>query len=145
MRKDQIKTYLLYGIIVAVIYYLWRGFQAASKVVMGVAELEAVAASSNVSKDRIAVCRDVAEKAEKAIWNTHNMFGVIPILDWRFDEDEDAVIQNLNRLNTIEEAKLTSQYYQQYSKGKSLRADVKKYLNNSEQAQIKTTIINSLD
>lgn len=145
MKKEEIKKYLLYAFGAFVLYYLWRGWQSGSKLVMGAAEIEALSESSNVSKERILVCKDVAEKVEKAIWNNHKTFGFLPINSWRIDEDEEAVIKNLNRLNTVEEANLTSQYYREFSRGKSLFSDVRKYLSAGEQGQIKPTISSALE
>ncbi|MBO9731161.1 MAG: hypothetical protein J7623_21160 [Chitinophaga sp.] len=138
------KKYLLVGGAVYVIYKVFAGIRSAGNAVSSIAEMEAIAKQSNVSSERIAVCKDVAEKCEKAIWNYHPMFGVIPIMDYSIGEDEGAVIQNLNRLNTVQEAALTSQFYAQKARGHSLLADVRKYLNADEQAQINTTVINSI-
>ncbi|PSL43408.1 hypothetical protein CLV51_10897 [Chitinophaga niastensis] len=145
IKKQDWKKYLLYGGLIFVAYHLYKGVKSAGAVVSSIAELDALAKASNVSTERIAVCKDVAAKCEKAIWDFHNMFGFIPVTDWKFTEDEPAVIQNLNRLNTVEEAKLTSQFYAQVAHGKSLMADVKKYLSSGDQSQIKITIINSLE
>ncbi|MEZ2445931.1 hypothetical protein AB6805_29655 [Chitinophaga sp. RCC_12] len=145
MKKQDWKKYLIYGGLIFIAYNLYKGVKAAGTAVSSLAELDALANASNVSKERIAVCKDVASKVEKAIWNYHDLFGILPITDWKFNEDEPAVIQALNRLNTTEEAKLTSQFYAQVARGNSLNADVKKYLNSGEQAQIKITVLNSLD
>ncbi|MFB6458022.1 hypothetical protein ACE38W_22310 [Chitinophaga sp. Hz27] len=143
-ESDKWKKYLVFGAIAFVIYKVYKGINAAGDAVSSIAELETLAKTSNVSTERIAVCKDVAEKCEKAIWNFHDAFGFLPISDYSIGEDEDAVIANLNRLNTVQEAALTSQFYAQKAKGHSLLADVRKYLNAGEQAQINPTVINSI-
>ncbi len=143
-EPEKWQKYLVFAGIAFVIYKIYKGVNAAGDAVSSVAELETLAKTSNVSPDRIAVCKDVAAKCEKAIWNFHDMFGFIPITDFSVGEDEDAVINNLNRLNTVQEAALTSQFYSQKARGHSLLADVRKYLNAGEQAQINTTVINAI-
>lgn len=144
MKNENWKKYLIGAVVIYVVYSVYKGVQAAGNAVSSIAEMEALSKASKVSMERIAVCKDVAGKCETAIWNSHNMFVYLPWKDTRMDEDEDAVIQNLNRLNTAEESALTSQFYAQVASGHSLYADVKKYLSASEQAQIKITVINSI-
>lgn len=85
--------------------------------------------------------QELAENISKAFWGFYTSFGIV---GWRWTEDEEEAILNLNLIADLYEAGLVSDYYTAYNdtfptqtwlsakKGTSLLADCKKFLSTSQ-------------
>lgn len=134
-----------FGLLALLVIKIYQGFKAAGGDVASAAEAASVAAQTGVAVDRVAVCKDVAHQCEVAIWNFHKVWWLFGIeFHTVAFRDLQPVIDNLNRLTTVQEAALTSDFYKKEAQGHSLRDDVKHFLSDGKQKEINSTVFYSL-
>lgn len=98
--------------------------------------------------NRAQVCKDVAEKIQVAIFDfTPSPF---PFVKWNYKwtEDEEEVINQLNRLNSATEARIASTNYQAVIKGfdrdSTLKKDVQQFVTAADRKKIKDVVLINL-
>lgn len=133
-KDSQLKTLLGYGLLAFVGFQIFRAAKAGTQIGAQVAQNTQVITQTGISAAEMTLVRAVANGCHDAIWNSSQGTWV---------EDEDIFIAQLNKLTTARQAEAVSLVYATIN-GKSIAADMRKYLSNSEQSQIKAIIRNSL-
>lgn len=101
--------------------------------------------------NRAAVILDVANKCQVAIWDFKKApLGIFWQWEHRWDEDEQLMIDSLNRLNNAYEATVCSAKYKEIlsaygQSSPSLLKDFNKYLDSSEKQKVKSAVVIGLN
>jgi hypothetical protein len=143
-QNEEIIRYAKYAGIGLLAYTVLRPILASAKAVtevaVGAAESKVVQQKTGLSPEQIRVCNDIANKLNYAMYDRSSIWTVF---GGSF-EDEEAVIQNLNRVSTMEEAGYISEKYTQTTSGKNLKRDVDTYLDISDIQRINSTVYTGL-
>lgn len=130
-------------IVLAVLWKIYQGAKKGTEAAGNAGGRLIVQQQTGITPARQLVCEDVAQQAHMAIHGDGGWFK-IPGLSDRSDEDEEAFITQLNRLQTANEAAYSSVHYKTFWGSRNLLTDANKYLNASERAQIKLEILKNL-
>jgi hypothetical protein len=134
---------LIVVVIAYVLYSLYKAAKRGGKIIGEGAGGIIIQQQTGITPARQQVCKDVAKACFKAMIGDYEATWMG--LWWkRSDEDEDAVISNLNRLVTKNEVSLVCEEYELLPESRNLKSDVKSYLNSSEQNQIKKLVRDNL-